>query len=148
MPRVALQIPGNWIVYFNEFYDEEPLLPDGSINKEFNDSQDLMWMEYLNLDLLAKHVIEICKLNNGLTEEEQKITRAHWEDPDLKSPRNRDNISLDLGWYGDNAKTGEFGLRIYRGRWEETLFDFRSRSKDEIIEKINYCLQNIHKFRK
>ena len=63
-PLIPLQIPTNWIVYWNCFDDAEPLLPDGTENPAHNDSEDILSIGRLDAAELARYVVIIAKHNH------------------------------------------------------------------------------------
>lgn len=59
----------------------------------------------------------------------------------IRSTRKRSNAAIDLGWYPENDSTGAFHLIVIKeDNWENPLEEFDSRSKDEIVEKIETFL--------
>ncbi|MBQ3584914.1 MAG: hypothetical protein IJA27_09395 [Lachnospiraceae bacterium] len=57
------------------------------------------------------------------------------------SKRKDKNIAIDLGWYPDNDPEGSFHLVVIKDdNWEEPVEEFDSRSKDEIVSRIEELL--------
>ncbi|AFY34651.1 hypothetical protein [Calothrix sp. PCC 7507] len=42
---VSLRIPTGWIVRWNIFFDVEPVIENGKIIDNYNDSEDLLWLQ-------------------------------------------------------------------------------------------------------
>ena len=66
---------------------------------------------------------------------------------DVKRKRNhqieKQRLGIDLGWYPDGAPAGCFCLRaVLNGNWEQPLLEFSSRSKKEVVEKLEQWLFN------
>jgi hypothetical protein len=54
------------------------------------------------------------------------------------------DITVDLGWYPDHDPTGEYKISVIKNTdWENPLSTFSSRSKDEIVSKIETILLEI-----
>jgi hypothetical protein len=59
----------------------------------------------------------------------------------LQITNEKRNITLDLGWYPPEEPDGAFGLRLIKDiDWENPLVSFDTRSKDEVVAKINELL--------
>lgn len=53
-------------------------------------------------------------------------------------------ILLDLGWYPEFDPEGKFAIQVFKEDFSgEQLVDFESRSKKEIVDKINEILKDI-----
>ena len=53
-------------------------------------------------------------------------------------------ISLDLGWTPEAEPEGSYKLTILKnGDWDNPLLYFKSKNKDEIVEKINLWLRKV-----
>ena len=51
------------------------------------------------------------------------------------------NIAIDLGWYPENDVSGTFRLIVIKNwNWIEPIEEFKSRNKDEIVDKIEEFL--------
>ena len=66
---------------------------------------------------------------------------------DVKRKRNhqieKQRLGIDLGWYPDGDPAGCFCLRaVLNGNWEQPLLEFSSRSKKEVVEKLEQWLFN------
>ncbi len=139
MSRIALKIPTGWIVHYNELYDQEPCMADGSANSEFNDSEDLIWLQQLDHRELAKHVLEMAKHNKFPSKADQPEIRRLWEDfaKDIQVPI----LNIDVGWHTD-----KYRLVIYRGQWDEYIYETTCKTTSEITYLLNHCLENIHAY--
>ena len=69
-----------------------------------------------------------------------------WEfNEDLLQLENSDkNLILDLGWYGErNLNSGFFKINLIQNfNWEKPLVEFISKEKNEIIDKIEECMNS------
>ena len=53
-------------------------------------------------------------------------------------------ISLDLGWTPEAEPEGSYKLTVLKnGDWDNPLLYFKSKNKDEIVEKINLWLRKV-----
>lgn len=59
----------------------------------------------------------------------------------IKRKKREEKTEIDLGWYPDCDPDGKFCLRVIcNGDWEHPFFEFSSRSKAEIVEKMEEWL--------
>lgn len=105
------RIPAGWTVGYNNFADTDP---------ETLSADDEAWLSSFNEDILQIY----CKLKRerNMQTEKQELT-------------------IDLGWYPDGDPDGEFVLRAILDRdWYEPLLEFSSRSKAEIVRTLEKWL--------
>lgn len=58
----------------------------------------------------------------------------------------RSNITLDLGWSPPTEPDGMFKLQLIKDYdWQNPLASFNTRSKDEVVAKINELLMKVTK---
>ena len=106
-----LRIPGGWTVIYNKFENIDP---------ETLAAEDEKWLSAFNEDILL--------LNYKLVRERNKHTKEQ-------------EIAVDLGWYPDGEPGGKFRLQAVLNRdWNDPLFDFSSRNKDEITQTLEKWL--------
>ena len=109
-----LRIPANWTILQHKLMNIEP----EKLNK--NDDK---WLTMFVEDILQieRHLKR--KINKKV--EQQKLI-------------------IDLGWYPDSEPSGNFRLvAILNNNWEFPLLQFKSRSKKEIVETLEYWLFGI-----
>ena len=59
----------------------------------------------------------------------------------IKRKKREEKTEIDLGWYPDCDPEGSFRLVVIKnGEWEHPFLEFSSRSKAEIIEKMEEWL--------
>ena len=144
MARIPLVIPSGWIVHYHELYNEEPLLSDGTENPNFNDSEDLIWMECKDYYSMLLNSLETILINDkDIT---PSIHQSAQEIMSVFREKASSTINIDVGWYGGNAKNGKYRLVIYRKNWDEVIHSFECMSTYELNEHINDCLENMNKF--
>lgn len=63
----------------------------------------------------------------------------------IKRRKSEETIGIDLGWYPDCDPEGSFRLDVIKnGDWEHPFLTFSSRSKAEIVEKMEeWLFQNL-----
>lgn len=108
-----LRIPGGWTVMFHKLEDLEPEeLPPEDRDWLFLFTQDILYL-YADVKRKRNHQIE------------------------------KQRLGIDLGWYPDGDPAGCFCLRaVLNGNWEQPLLEFTSRSKKEVVEKLEQWLFN------
>jgi hypothetical protein len=126
------------MVHYHEWQEEEPLLPDGSINKLFNDSEDLLWVEQYDFTWMAHYALGVHLHNHPFSEEEQRVIQKML---DRGVPRNTGN--LDLGWYGGDALTGHYKLILFKGNRDNIVHTFRCRSTAEMKAHLYEVMKNL-----
>ncbi len=110
-----LRIPGGWTVLYNKLEDLEP---------EELPPDDRGWLFSFNEDIL--HIYTTARRKRNKQVETQKLV-------------------LDLGWYPDSDPSGSFRLEaILNDDWINPLLTFSSRSKQEIVDTLEYWL--FHEF--
>lgn len=108
---LPLRIPAGWTVGYNKFTDTDP---------ETLSADDEVWLSAFNEDILQIY----CKL--------KRERNKHIE---------KQELTIDLGWYPDGDPDGEFVLRAILDRdWYDPLLEFSSRSKDEIVKTLEKWL--------
>ncbi len=138
MTRIPLPLPSQFMVHYHEWYEEEPTLPDGTLNKKFNDSEDLLWIEQYDFQWMAHYALRNHLVNYDFTEEERQVIQKIL---DLGVPRNTGNI--DLGWYGGNGLVGHYKLVLFKGDRDNILHTFRTRSTAEMKAHLYDLMKNI-----
>lgn len=59
-----------------------------------------------------------------------------------RSKEKKNQIGIDLGWYPEGEENGAYGLVVIKDDdWERPLQKYKSRNIDDIIEKINFLLE-------
>lgn len=110
-----LRIPGGWTVLYNKLEDLEP---------EELPPDDRGWLFSFNEDIF--HIYTTARRKRNKQVETQKLV-------------------LDLGWYPDGDPSGSFRLEaILNDDWINPLLTFSSRSKQEIVDTLEYWL--FHEF--
>ena len=75
---------------------------------------------------------------------ENDIVWIHFNQDMLQLKFERRELLVDLGWYPDADINGTFRLVVIKHtEWEDPLEVFESRSKKEIVEKIEIILEDI-----
>ena len=106
-----LRIPTGWTMLFNKLEDVEP---------EELQEQDRRWLFLFTEDILLMRA-NMHRRKNGKLEEQK--------------------LMIDLGWYPDGESTGNFRLvAVLNDNWEYPLLKFSSRSKVEIVNRIEKWL--------
>lgn len=112
----ALEIPAGWSVEINHFYDLDPLMEEIRIEDERFYEPD-GWKSF-DQDLLFL-------LNRRI------------------DPKNA--VKLYLGWMPSYSRSGRFILEVVKEHGEESILKFESRSKSEVVIKINEILRQLSK---
>lgn len=103
----SLRMPPGWTIGINKFENIEPNeLAEDDERWLYTFTEDILWIYRTNQRKKNKQV------------EEQKL-------------------AIDLGWYPDGDPTGSFRLvAILNDNWAEPLLEFSSRSKQEVVERM------------
>lgn len=138
---VALRIPTGWIVHWNTLFEVEPLLADGSTNREFNTSEDLIWIEQLDLGRFIDYMTQLAITNRPAQAAELTKFAEDW----AKQQTIAESLSIDVGWYRQgtekkDASNGYYRLVILRGGWENVIYCYETTSTSDLVEKLNHCL--------
>ncbi|WP_124033444.1 hypothetical protein [Herpetosiphon llansteffanensis] len=138
---VALNIPSGWIVHSNTLFEVEPVLPDGSINREFNTSEDLIWIEQFNFGRFIDYITQLAIANRPAQAAALTTFAEDW----AKQQTIAETLSLDVGWHYNgegkkDASNGYYRLVLLRGGWEHVIYRYETTSTSALIEKINHCL--------
>ncbi|MCA0350824.1 MAG: hypothetical protein LCH85_02405 [Chloroflexi bacterium] len=138
---VALSIPTGWIVHWNTLFEVEPLLPDGSINREFNTSEDLIWIEQLDLGRFIDYITRLAITNRPTQAAELTKFAEDW----AKHQTIDESLSIDVGWHRNgsaekDARSGYYRLVMLRGGWDKIIYRYETTSTSDLVEKINHCL--------
>jgi len=72
---------------------------------------------------------------------EDKRTWVNFTEDLLQTKHKRYNVLIDLGWYPEADPEGCFGIDVIKDMdWENPLETFESRSKSEVVDKIEELL--------
>jgi len=106
-----LRIPPGWTFLFHKLEDVEP---------EDVPKDDELWLEVFTQDIMYLYANVQRKRNKQI--EKQKL-------------------AIDLGWYPDGEPDGAFRMvALLNDDWEAPLLEFSSRSKAEVVEKLESWL--------
>lgn len=113
---IPLQVPQNWAVLYNSFYEEEPIIVDGEIS---------------NLLAYKEDVLSIVQVQYLTGKGYSIITKGYW---------------LDLGWYPDGDPEGNYSLVLFKENWENILVRFEAKEQATIQAAINSLLYFFGRF--
>lgn len=107
-----LRIPSGWKIAFNNFFMLDP--------SQYIGSDDMFWENFVEDMLYIVYEWPFKK---------DKITYTK-------------KIAIDLGWYPEMDRNGEFALYVIKDdNWECPLAEFRSRSQNDITDTIETFLK-------
>jgi len=118
MNLMELRIPQGFAIYYNRFYDVEPI-------SDLNEDDFLTNWTFFTQDLL-----QISKM---------ELEKGSWNVPKDENRR----IHIVLGWYPDSRASGEYGLAITNGKWD-TLMEISSRDRFEIKQTLEKWLEKLN----
>ena len=82
-------------------------------------------------------------MDEALQKEGQKgALNSYFNEDLLLLQRLNKETSLDVGWYPDMDLSGQYELSVHKKDGEEPVFEYASRSSQEVVERINGLLAN------
>lgn len=67
-----------------------------------------------------------------------------FEEDILQVINEKAGIAIDLGWYYPTDPQGSFYIAVIKdNNWSEVLYDFSSRNKNEVVDKLNELMEAV-----
>ncbi|MGH1337290.1 MAG: hypothetical protein ACRBFS_14295 [Aureispira sp.] len=113
---MPLQIPQNWAILYNSFYQERPRIVEGEIENNLAYKEEVLSMVQVTYQTGKGYQIQ---------------QEGYW---------------LDLGWYPDSDPEGNYKLVLFKKNWDTILVVFQSKEQATIQAAINQLLHLFYRY--